>query len=65
MRCPICGSENCQIITSMPVLSEFCAVSAQKENRLIQSLIGCVIHAGRNGKYKQNGSDLDVIHEDV
>ena len=64
MRCPICGSENCQIITSMH--TEGKDFSASKGCcKHIQSLTGCAIHAGRNGKYKQNGSDLDVIHEDV
>ena len=49
----------------LPVLSEFCAVSAQKENRLIQNLIGCVIHAERSGKYKQSWQAVDVIPEDM
>ena len=49
----------------LPVLSEFCAVSAQKENRLIQNHIGCVTHAGRNGKYKQERPAVDVVHEDM
>ena len=83
MRCPICGSENCQIITSMHTEGKDFSASkgccgwllagpvgvlcgfAQRESKHIQSLTGCAIHAGRNGKYKQNGSDLDVIHEDV
>ena len=49
----------------LPGLWEFCAVFAQRENRLIQNHIGCVTHAGKSGQYKQKWPDMDVIHEDV
>ena len=49
----------------LPVLSEFCAAFAQRENRHIQNHIGCVTHAGRNGKYKQERPAVDVVHEDM